>query len=36
MPMFRLKQVLRYIIQQARQSSIGLEVRILGTIKVFR
>jgi len=36
MPRFRLKQVLLYIIQHERQSSIGQEVWIPGTVKVFR
>jgi len=36
MPMFRLRQVLLYIIEHERQSSIGLEVWIPGTVKVFR
>jgi len=36
MPRFRLRQVLLHTIQHERQSSIGLEVWIPGTVKVFR
>jgi len=36
MPTFRLRQVLLDIIQHERQSSIGLEIRIPGSVKVFR